>query len=100
MSSCGLSGPGSSSVVLARPWRDRFPRERSIVGPKPRRRQFQKMPVRIAQIEADAALRPCHAALDRDTPAFEPLDPIRELVGCDGEGDMQRARTVMARDAS
>ena len=71
-----------------------------IPRPQSGRRQLEKMPVRIAEIDALAAARPFGAAFDGDVLDLEPLLPSRKLIGRDRKGDMHRPVAVMRRDGT
>ena len=64
--------------------------EALIHRPQSGRRQFQQMPVRIAEVDAAAAARPVVCAFDRDPARGEVLLPRVELILADREGDVQR----------
>src|SRR5436190_16110134 len=69
----------------------------SIYGPHSRRRDFQQMPVGIAEVEADATPFPMGFVLYRDCVLCEPRFPSRELRGRYSKCQMQPAVAVMRR---
>jgi len=69
-----------------------------MARPQARCRQFQQVPVRVAEIDADAAARPVRAAFDCDAEIVQACLPGRQFVGCDRERDMVRPAAVMGRD--
>src|ERR1700676_235820 len=94
------TAPGKIAKFVAagkNPDRGRLP---LVADPKSGRGQLQEMPVRIAEIDAVAATRPCGAALDGDAGAAQPLFPGRQLVGRNGERHMGRPLAVMGRDGA
>src|SRR5438874_12510104 len=72
----------------------------SIDFPNSRCRQFQQMPVGIAEINAVAAARPVGAALDRDLARSEPCLPVRELAAAHTERHVQGAAAVVRRNGA
>src|SRR5580704_13861016 len=69
-----------------------------IAGPDAGRGKFHQMIVGIAEIEALAATRPFHAALDFDPSLAEPLLPSAKVFRRNGEGEMQVAAAAMRRN--
>src|ERR1041384_6697278 len=69
----------------------------SIIAPQAGGREFQQVPVAVAEIDAAAATRAIRAPLDRNAAITKPLFPPGEFVGADGESDMQRSAAVVRR---
>ena len=101
-----LGNKGSSRAAARRrtaPKSSRAGRAKSILGadlcalntlPQTGRSQLQKVPVRIAEIDAVAATRPLGPPFDLDTGFAQALFPGRELSGRDREGDADRTVAV------
>src|SRR6202023_3030267 len=73
---------------------------RSVIAPQPRGRQFQEVPVGIAEIDTAAAPPPIGAALDRNAAVAQPLLPGHEFVGGDGKGNVHRSAAIVRRDST
>jgi hypothetical protein len=68
-----------------------------ISRPQSGGRQFKHVPIGIAEINAFAAAWPFHPALDRNAGLGKLGFPIRQRVGPNREGDVNRAVTIMRR---
>src|SRR5215471_19047346 len=66
--------------------------------PQPRRGQLEEVPVRITEVDAVPAARPTGAAFDSHPFLGEPLLPLRQCVGGNGKGHVQRSMAVVRRD--
>ena len=69
-----------------------------VDGPQSRRCQFQKVTVRIAEIEAAPPALPIVASFDGDSAGSEMCLPTIEFVLANGERHMQHAITTVTRD--
>src|SRR5262245_45552742 len=72
----------------------------SVRRPNPRRRQLPKVVVRVAEVEADAAAGPADLALDGDAALREPGAPRFEILGGDGESEVDGTGAVVGRDGA
>ena len=66
--------------------------------PKAGCREFEKVAIRVAEIDAFPAARPVHAAFDRNTVRIQAFFPSAKFLGADGEGAMQRPSAVVTRN--
>src|SRR5215203_351460 len=59
----------------------------SIDRPEPRRRQFDGVSIRVADVETFPAPLPPHPTLDGNAGARQSLHPRVDGIGCDREGE-------------
>ncbi len=94
-----LSMVTSLLVLAGAEWSARVePAHESVHRPDSGRQQFDEMPVGIPEVNAAAASRPGHDALDRDSGARQPFPPGLELVPVDRKSDVSLSSPIMRRN--